>query len=102
MTNQRLTTRSARRTTPWLMALALVLAATAALTHEIEHDLDRHDDALCALHALANLGGKALPTVATMAMAVSSPTAFLTHADVQPVFSNTTSFHARAPPVSVV
>jgi hypothetical protein len=48
-----------RRFINWLIAAALLLAQTAAIAHEYDHALNKHD-APCALHAYCEHAGKAL------------------------------------------
>jgi predicted membrane channel-forming protein YqfA (hemolysin III family) len=91
-----------RLLTGWFAAAALLLVTASATVHEIKHDLGQHEDLACALHALADHAGKMLLLApATAPVILFHPVAIGNVAPALPG-TTTTSFRARAPPVSSV
>lgn len=94
--------RHTRFLTGLLAGAALLFVTTQAAVHDIEHDLNQHDEPTCALHLLADHAGKALiavtPDVSTPPY---RPVAVSGVARSAPRL-HVTSFRARAPPVSAV
>lgn len=88
-----------RRLAAVLFALTLFAAAAAALAHEFDHVLHKHD-APCALHLYADHVGKSFAVHSTLALpeiglAVAFPSTTVSFSCAQSV-----AYRIRAPPIS--
>jgi hypothetical protein len=86
------------RCLPVLAALALLILQTAAFAHEIEHDLEQHDEPACALHLYTGQAGKPAGTDAIPIITIT-PTFYTVipnpHA---PRSQRLPAYRGRAPP----
>lgn len=85
-----------------LIAAALLLATSLASAHELEHALEQHDEPACALHLLADHTGKTLLAVALDVSVLPYRPVNESRVACAAPRTHTTSFRARAPPVSAV
>lgn len=93
--------RSARRCSSLIAILAAIVflaIETIALAHEIEHDLDQHDEPTCALHLYVGHVGDT-PIAAVSVNVVPMPNNFLLSPDVAaPAAIPRLAYRGRAPP----
>lgn len=83
----------------WLVAAGLLLVQLAALTHEFDHALHKHETP-CALHIYSNHLGKSLATNVCLVSPVLAHEAALSP-DIAPVpLARVVDYRVRAPPVS--
>lgn len=86
----------------WLLAAAFVAITTTALAHELQHDLEQHDDSACALHLYA--GGSAKAPAGGYAIAVSGvhDRPAVSGQTIFPFPPRVLGYNVRAPPASFV
>lgn len=84
----------------WLLAAAFFALQTAALAHELQHDLRQHNEAACALHLHAEQTGQAAAG-SPLPVAVVLDNAPTRLAPAQVHASAALAYYTRAPPVSI-
>jgi hypothetical protein len=84
----------------WLAAAAFLFVSVNAITHELEHALEHHDEPSCALHIFADHLGKPLAS-ATFVVASAVHIAIRHTGREQAAASSfVIPFRSRAPPLS--
>jgi len=88
------------RFTACALALALLTLETAALTHELRHDLHQHDDASCVLHLYADHLAKTPAAHAHVVTVITRDAARTPTAVTLAALWRGTHYRSRAPPRS--
>lgn len=84
---------------PWLLAVAFLAVQALAFAHELQHDLQQHDDPSCVLHLHTKHAGHPAATVAPIVAALPDaivPAAASGAIAATPILG----YRTRAPPLS--
>jgi hypothetical protein len=82
--------------------VALLVLQTAAFAHEIEHDLEQHDEPTCALHLYTGQAGKTAASDLGLPVAVTSTFYTVIPSPRAPQTQFVAGYRGRAPPLLTI